>query len=237
MKDFAICLAVMCSFAPVAAAGMAPACATGTLSSYIALGSGGCFIGNDQVNNFQALSVLAGASAIAPGSVTITPGGSDTNPSLSFSLSSTVSSNLINDLRFTYQIGGNKLSSSTITLSNTSFTGDGVVTYGQNICAGGVFGADGVSGCTGVASSLAVANSGSDQSIFGGVSFLRITDNFTLDGGLAGSASGGQFLDQFTAAAAGSSVPEPAMLPVLAVGVALLLYWKRRRVAGAVNHI
>lgn len=237
MKSFATALAVTWSFATIASAGMAPACASGTLSDYIALGSGGCFIGNDQLNNFQALSVLAGSTAIAPNSVRVTPGGSDANPSLTFSLTAAVPSNAVDDLRFTYRIGGANVTGSMITLSHGSVANDGAVSYAQNICAGGVFGPDGASGCTGAPAQLAVVNGGSDQSTFGGFSFLKISDDLTLDGGLSGSASGAQLLDQFTASAAGPPVPEPGMLPALVVGVALTAYWKRRSRAGVAKKI
>lgn len=236
-KYFAIALAMTCSCAPIASAAMAPACVAGTLSDYIALGSGGCYIGNDQLSSFQALSVLAGSTAIAPVGVTVTPGGSDANPTLLFNLTSAARSNAVNDLRFTYQIGGNNVTGSMIALANTSVTADGAVTYARNLCEAGRFGSDGVSGCTGTAAQLVALNSGSDATTFPGVSFLHVSDDFTVDGGLSGSASGGQFIDQFTASAAGSKVPEPTMIPVLVVGMALAFYWKRRSVAGVVNNL
>lgn len=237
MKAFALGVAILGSLAHIAAAAMTPACVSGTLTDYIALGSGGCYIGNDQLNTFQTLSNLAGATAISPANITVTPSGSDTNPTLTFNLNSTAQSGSPTEVRFTYRVAGTNITGSSITLSGTTVTGDGGVTDAQNICQGGLFGADGVSGCTGTPSSLVVLNSGTDSTTFAGVGFLKISDDLTVDAGLSGTASGAHFVDQFTASAAGSAVPEPSMLPVLLSGLGLVAYFKRRSVVGAVSKI
>ena len=233
MKAFALGVAILSSFAQIAAAAMTPACVPGTLTDYIALGSGGCYIGNDQLNSFQTLSNLAGATPISPASISVTPSGSDTNPTLTFNLNSTAPTGSPTEVRFTYRVGGTNITGSSITLSGTSVTGDGGVTDAQNICRGGTFGADGISGCTGTPSSLVVLNSGADATTFPGVGFLKITDDLTIDAGLSGTASGAHFVDQFTA----SAVPEPSMIPVLLSGLGLAAYFKRRSVVGAVSKI
>jgi hypothetical protein len=81
------------------------------------------------------------------------------------------------------------------------------VTDIQNYCAGGTFGPDGVTGCAAVTSALVTLDGiqQTDSASFAGVSLLSITDDFTLDGGLGGSASGGSFTDQFTAVGFGST--------------------------------
>jgi hypothetical protein len=237
MKRIGLGVAVLCAIANIAAAAMSPACVSGTLTSYIALGSGGCFIGNDQISNFQTLSNLAGAQAISPAGVTVTPSGSDANPSLIFDLTSTAAIGAPTEAIFTYQLNANNVTASMITLSGTNVTADGGVTDAQNLCLAGSFGPDGVSGCTGTATSLVALNNGSDQTSFSGVPFLHISDDLTIDAGLDGSASGAHFVDQFTASAAGSAVPEPGMFPALLVSMALVIYCKRKSVMGLVKNI
>ena len=237
MKRIGLGIALLCSFANIAAAAMTPACVPGTLTSYISLGAGGCYIGNDQVSGFQPLSAFSGASAISPDAVAVTPSGSDANPTLMFDLTSTAQVNTPTETRFTYLLTANNITGSTISISGSTAGGDGGVTYAQNLCGAGVFAADGVSGCTGADSSLVVLNSGSDQITFPGVSFLHISDDLTIDAGLAGSASGAHFVDQFTVGAGGSAVPEPGMFPVLLLSMAAVLYWKRQSVAGLVRNI
>jgi hypothetical protein len=110
---------------------------------------------------------------------------------------------------FNYAISGPAFTMETITLSGSSETVDGAVTDTQNYCAGGQFGPDGVTGCTGSATGTLLTFDGvqnTDQTPFAGPTLLSITDDFVLDGGTAGSASGGTFQDQFSAT---SAVPEP----------------------------
>ena len=107
--------------------------------------------------------------------------------------------------------------SSAITLSGSSETGDGGVTEIENFCAGGMFDSTGVGNCTGTAGSLLTLDGAqnSDYSGLGPVSFLNVTDDFTLSGGTIGSAAGGTFTKSFGA------VPEPASIMLAGFGLAL----------------
>ncbi|HMF75295.1 MAG TPA: hypothetical protein VK604_06495, partial [Bryobacteraceae bacterium] len=135
----------------------------------------------------------------------------------------TSSAGSVQESLFTYQLTGGSYIGSTIILSNSFETGDGASTGLQNFCAGGSFGLDGVSGCTGTPGALATVDGAQNQdaSLFSAVSFLSVTNDLTFDGGLAGTAAGGTFVNQFTTAPA--SIPEPLPLLLTSVGLTLLL--------------
>jgi hypothetical protein len=194
-------------------------CTTGTLASYELLGSGGCTIGADNVASFMAVSGTAGATAIDPTLITITPTGGTDNPVLTFQTSQTANAPTLLESIFNYTISGAAFTMDVLNLSGSSETGDGAVTDIQNYCFGGNFGPDGVTGCTGSVSGTLLGLDGiqnTDQTVIGGVTPLGITDDFTLDGGQGGSATGGVFADQFTAT---SATPEPGVLALTALGL------------------
>ena len=201
-----------------------PLCVTGTLASYIALGSGGCTIGSDTLASFTALTVSFGATAINASSVTITPSGGSFNPELMFTLSQTASTNQTYESFFTYDISGPPYVGDAITLSGSSETGNGDVTDTQTYCAGGHFGPDGVDGCTGTTNSL-IAIDGAVQSAsttLAKQTSIAVTDDFVIHSGGQGSASGGVFSDQFAA------VPEPGVFFLTGTGLVFALLRKRQ---------
>jgi hypothetical protein len=207
-----------------------PVCSSGTLATYEALGSTGCTIGAATVASFMAVSGTTGATAINPTTVTVTPSGGTTDPELTFSVSLTATNPTMLESIFTYMISGPAFTMDMITLSGSSETVDGDVTDIQNYCVGGSFGPDGVTGCTGSTSGALLTLDGiqnTDQTTVAGVSLLSITDDFVLDGGTAGTASGGTFLDQYTATST-STVPEPGAFLLTATGLALSAFWKFR---------
>lgn len=202
---------------------LAAPCTSGSLANYIALGATGCTIGGNTLYDFQTLSGTAFATPIATQGITINPLGGAYNPGISVSTQMTAASGKLLEALFTYRISGNLFVGDSITLSASSETVDGAVTDIQNYCAGGTFGSNGVSACTGLAGSLLALDGVTNQasSSFSRTSFLSITDDFTLDGGLAGSASGGTFADSFTA------VPEPSVFLLTALGITLALTGKQ----------
>ena len=209
-------------FSTMIQAASAASCVLGTLSSYEALGAGGCSIGGTNFGSFAGLSGITGATAIAPGSVTITPGGSLTTPMLTFTVSQTVRLGSLSEVIFTYQASAMSFLLDKISLSGSAETGNGAVTYTQNYCAGGVFGPDGVSGCSGSATGALVTLDGiqnTDQIGLLGPKTLAITSDFVLDGGGTGTAAGGIFVDQFTTT---TSAPEPSTYSLVFASVALL---------------
>jgi hypothetical protein len=221
MKRFALTIAAV-----IATAGLSSAatCGNGSLASYIALGAGGCTIGGNTLFGFQTVSGIAGATPIATSALAITPFGGSTSFGFTAALTQTAGANSLFETIFTYQISGNSYTGSSIALAGSSETGDGAVTDIQNYCAGGTFGLGGVTGCAAVTGAL-VTLAGieqTDSASFTGVGLLSITDDFTLDGGLGGSASGGSFTDQFTARSV-SAVPEPFGFSLMGLGLGLVL--------------
>ncbi len=193
------------------------ACTNGSLASYIGLGSSGCSIGANTLFDFQIVSGISGATPIAPGEVSIMPSGGEFSPGITASVSQMAGANTQLELLFTYQISGTSYVGDAIRLSGSSESGDVAVTDIQNVCAGGTFGPDGVTGCTGVAGSLLTLDGvqNQDSTVLGPATFLSVTDDFTLDGGLMGSAAGGTIGDRF------SAVPEPFTYLLTALGLAL----------------
>jgi hypothetical protein len=194
-------------------------CTGGSLASYIALGSGGCTIGTTTIYDFETVSGTSGATPISTGDVTIGPLGGTFDPGVIVSVNTAAGANSLLEAIFTYRLSGPSFTSDSITLSGSSETGDGAVTDVQNYCAGGTFGPDGVTGCTGAPGSLLTLDGVQHQDAtgLGPAGLLSITDDFTLDGGLSGSASGGTFTDQFTA------VPEPSSYLLTGLGFAFAL--------------
>ena len=218
MKQFFILTGAIIGITQLGSA--ATTCNSGSLASFIALGSTGCSIGSSTLTSFQTLpGGILGATAINPANITltITPG----IVGFSAQANATVGPNQIAEALFNYQVSGPSFNMSTITLSNTTETGDGGVTYLQNLCLGGQFSPSGVTGCGGPTRGLAVVNSGSDTANFSSISPIGVTDDFTVDGGLAGTAAGGTFTDQFT-------VPEPSTILLTGLGLAVAAFGKRR---------
>ena len=186
-------------------------------------------IGNDTLSMFQLLPDTAGATRISAAGIAVTPSGGTANPALLFSTTAQASANQILEEIFTYRISGNSITSGAIALANSTFTGNGAVTDLQNLCEGGIFGSDGVSGCTGHADGMVTIASvqATDSARFPGAAFLSVTDDFTLDSGGTGTASGGSFTDSFTAAGV-TAVPEPGALSLLGLGVGLIGFCRKR---------
>ncbi len=226
MKQYAIFAALTLGVTSLASA--APVCTSGSLASFIALGSGGCMIGTNTLSGFQALPGLGGATVISPSNITITPIGGTTNPGITAMTNLTATTGQIFDALITYMLSGNLYTSDSINLTNATASGNGAVTDIQNFCAGGTFGPNGVSGCTGTAGSLLVLGgpgTNTNQTNLSPVGKLTITHNFTVDSGGNGSASGATVTDQF---AATSSIPEPATYVLAGLGLALAAFRKLR---------
>jgi hypothetical protein len=221
MKQVLLLALVAVSVAPL---GVAGSCAAGTLAGYIALGATGCTIGGDTLYDFKVLAGSDGGAQLATSSVTLTPSGSTFNPSLALSVNLSIKTPITDETMFTYDISGPGFIAASAVLSGSMESGDGGVSGIQNYCAGGSFGPDGVDGCPGVTDGLVTVdgaqNSAADT--FSKVSFLSVTNDFTLGVSSDGTASGGTFTDSFTA------VPEPAALGLLGFGLVFAAAFRRR---------
>jgi hypothetical protein len=198
-------------------------CSSGTLADYISLGATGCTIGGNTVFDFLTVPGIQGGTQVNTASVVISPAGGTFNPGVTAGLDVSASAGNLLEAIFTYKISGQIYGGDTISLSGSSETGDGAVTETQSYCAGGSFGPDGVTGCTGTTGALTAVDGvqNSDSAAFAPVSFLNVTDDFVVDGGVSGSAAAGTITDQFTA------VPEPSPMWFLGIAVAIAAGYKR----------
>ena len=198
--------------------GVAASCSSGSLATYLALGSSGCTIGGNTLSNFTILTGLSGGTPIAPSSVTLNPMGSTFAPGLTISTSQSASAGVPLEAIFTYDISGPLYNSISAMLSGSSETVDGAVTGIVNFCEGGMFGPDGVSGCASANGSLLTLDGtqNMDSATFSKIATLAVTDDLTFDPGLSGTATGGTFTNSFTA------VPEPLTSALAVFGFALV---------------
>jgi len=194
----------------------ASSCVPGTLASYIALGSTGCTIGTNTLSDFGIPDgTTAGATEISPSAISLSGSGGSFHPTLTATVNASASAGNLLEAIFTYQISGSFYTAETISLSQSSESGDGAVTDIQNYCAGGFFFGEGCSGTPGSLLTLdGFQNQDSVSSL--GQQFVSVIDDLTIDGGLAGSASGGKVVDMFTA------IPEPSTL--FFVGMVLISF-------------
>ena len=206
--------------------GVAASCGSGSLADYVALGPGGCTIGSDTLSDFQVLTGFSGGTAIAPGSVTITPMGGTYTPGFTISVNQSASSANPLEAIFTYDISGLMYTGIAAVLGGSSETMDGGVTGLVNFCEGASFGPDGVDGCAVTNGSLLTLDGvqNSDSGTFAKVSFVNVTDDLTIDPGTGGTAKGGTLTNSFTA------VPEPVTSALTGLGLALAGGLKFRRV-------
>ena len=182
-------------------------CVPGTLASYIALGAGGCTIGTNVLANFTQGSALNGAVNIPLAGLNVFPAGGASNPGIIVTGNITAGSGQVFSALINYTITGSTYTSDTVTLSNTTATGNGAVTDIQNFCLNGDFQAPyvrlWVPGGEGPGSPLVVLGNGSATASLNATS-LGITHNLEIDSGITGTASGAVIIDQFGTSGASS---------------------------------
>jgi len=205
----------------------ASACVNDSLSRYIALGTTGCAIGTTTLFDFAALTGITGATIVAPANIALSPFGTSDSPGLTTTVAVSATAGTLLEGIFTYRISGTAFGRSFLTLAGSSETGDGAVTGVKDFCAGGVFGPNGVSGCTGTPGILLTLDGvqNADSASFGPSRSLSVTDDFTIDGGTAGSASAGTLTNRF------GTVPEPGTILLTFLGFGLTAGARRKFIA------
>src|SRR5947209_444389 len=83
-----------------------PICVSGTLASYVSLGSPGCALGSNVLSGFEILSGINGAIPISPSAINITPLMSGADAGLMFTFSSNASAGSILEALVAYRISG-----------------------------------------------------------------------------------------------------------------------------------
>jgi len=161
---------------------------------------GGCTIGSNVLANFTQGSALNGTVNISLAGLSVFPAGGASNPGIVVTGYITAGSGQVFSALINYTITGSTYTSDTITLSNTTATGNGAVTDIQNFCLNGDFQAPSfASGCPvgqGAGSPLVVIGNGNATASFTATS-LGITHNLEIDSGITGTASGAVIIDQF----------------------------------------
>jgi len=208
----------------------APACTTGTLASYIALGggaTGGCSI-DDEVRlfdfTFTVLSTGGGAVPISAAAITVTPTQvgdfrTITLTSAGFSVTGTQSVSYL----ITYTSDPHPIlrGFGDTLLTNTPVF-PGLATVTTNLCIGAPFGGTIlVPTCGGISSSVSVFHNGTtfsltDSTIFSAVADLGVRNTVTLNAnGASSSITGFANVSQVT--------PEPMTVFLLGSGLAGLI--------------
>ena len=193
-------------------------CVSGTLQSYINLGVTGCSVGGVDYSAFSLVPGQFGATQISPGSINITPGGTQLQTMLLLSLNQTANAGMLLETIFRVRAAG-LLSTASIALNSPTVTGDGAVTGILDVCAGGNFAGSAPTGCpTTARSALVFATAGgpnqlSDSVSFAPSSFFDIFFDVSIDGGSTGRAT-------LTSTSLGvNAVPEPSAIILVALGI------------------
>ena len=195
-----------------------------TLTNYLALGAGGASIGSTLFSNFTILSLQAGATAINPNSILVTPINLAGNVGFQFSLNQTANTNQLFELHLGY-----KVASPSITGATTALNGSLVNFNGANT---------GLLALTGpmpaqnlVAFDIGVASDNPVSRTFASLTSLTVATDFVVDGGTFGSASLVSGTNLFAVPVVAVAVPEPgsSMAGLGVLGLCLSGFVRRKR--------
>jgi len=212
--------AATCSLIPAHAAAICP---SGTAASYVALGSGGCQLGNLLFNNFlytstanpSVLGIPADAVAINPIPVLF-------NEGFGFQISSgfatTQPGSFIDGvLQFAVSTTDRSASLTGLSLNtNGTSTGTGLASVSENFCPGGASTVN----CPGLRN-ISVQSAGGSLTIstnLGRLTELAVSKDINVSAGANGTATTSLVNNQFSNT---SPVPEPGTLTLLGLSLGL----------------
>lgn len=209
-------------------------CVSGSFASYVALSSMGCSVNDQQFFGFANLNVPVGSTAIAPGSITVTPITTGFSPGLLFTLNLTAGTRQTLEAFLAFDVaplpGGNVIAGSLLSQNGGSATGDGGVVGIETICLGAAVSATG--SCPGTPASRNLgtfALSGINPQTSDSLNFaarqrlLGLTGDFSAAGGTNGTASVTSFGIQV------NTVPEPATILITGLAIAGLGLMRRKK--------
>jgi hypothetical protein len=203
-------LVVACVIVQAAAWG-AP-CVVGTVASYLALGAGGCTIGDKLFNDFS-FTASQGGGAVAPGAagITVTPV-LGTEIGLQFNSLWAAGSGAFVDTTIDFDVavigGGAMLIDDASTVqSSGGFTGTGAATVSEGLC--------GPTPCSITTMNTFTINTAgttklSDHIVFTSRGSVHAVKDIGVSGGVSGSGTLSQVVDTFS-----QVVPEPTSILLL----------------------
>jgi len=205
-------------------------CVPGSIQSFVNLGTTRCEVATVQFSNFTMLPGQTVGMPIDLAQIQVIPGGTASNPMLSFTLNRTATAGEVFESFFSFSAFGPLLMGASIGLTPPSVAGDGAVTAILDVCPNASFAGGDPLGCPASPASLVLF--AIDQSSFlsdsAGLpvsSSFNVLVDLTIDGGSSGSATLG------SAAIGFSSVPEPSegLLVALAFSAFIASRARRRR--------
>ena len=210
-----------------AAAAEASTCTTGTYSSYVSLGSGGCTIGDKIFYDFTFVSITGESS----GSVTVVPVSDGTNFGFNFGFPSVVGIDE-DDYLLGYSVrtigdpGPALIKDVSVTGALGASAGAGV-SVAELVCIGGTFSAAGVCSSGNVEDLFITSGAATDSIDFDPVNVLGLIKDINLNATTEGSTA--QLTALFNTVSQ-TTVPEPGTLLLLGSALAGAAVWGRKKI-------
>jgi hypothetical protein len=222
------------------AAWAAPACVTGSMSSYMNM-SGGCTFGGFTFSLFSFGDSGTVANLPGSGDIMVTPVQDSSGVGFSFlgPFSATAGTSL--DAIIKFVISGAPISGDSLAMSGFGFNGTGSVTVTESLCEGSIPPANG--SCAGPTGSLAVSASASGIVPFASISFpatqpIAVTKNIIVNGGSGGASFAGvsaviNTIPGGGGGPGGGQVPEPNSWLLIGSGLVVSSLLLRKRIRKA----